>query len=244
MAWRVTCLSSQVYPSLELNSISLKITGPFRVRVQFTGTGTDYGVLLYGRQGNQTDPNEWWKGNRRLDVDVDHGNLSLLYRDGTSPDAQVYELPQSLKGNSFVLLFNDDGSNIQVINQDGTMVKSISLSTPLFPDKVLNFGVNAGPNSILNVSQFSLLAPPDGKYTATATATKPPSLLGTGVDHDKIASLAGALAPNDLDFAQITLQIIASSFFLSNHLPFRRAQVGETANSCLEFMARVGHLAK
>ena len=152
-----------------------RITGPFRVRVQFTGTGPDYGVLLYGRLDNQSNPSEWWKGTRRLDLDVDNGKIALLYRDGTSPDAQVYQLPQSLRGDSIELIFNVDGSNIQVANTNGTTVKSISLSTPLFPDKVLYFGVNAGPQSILKVSEFSLLTPPDGKDVASLNilGTKP-----------------------------------------------------------------------
>jgi len=147
----------------------------FDVTLRFTGSGLEYGVLLCGSLHKQ---GEWWRGQRRLDVRVYNGSLSLLFYDGTKEQGASFVLPQEMTGKTIRLRFRDKGSLITVLDPDGKDAgqKPVRLSAPLFPDNVLYAGFNAGPKATLEVSAFSLLVPPSGKYDprAEAVSTVPP----------------------------------------------------------------------
>lgn len=144
----------------DIDSVILK--GAFAIETQFVGQGEGYGIVLIGRLRTAA----WWNGIRQLHVIIIKERLSLHFYDGTSANARGISLPQSLRSQKITLQFNEDGSTLTVIDQAGNPVANspIRFSPPLFPDGILYFGINAGPTSVLEVSKFSLLVPPTGKF--------------------------------------------------------------------------------
>jgi len=161
------------------DSCSVSIPDPLVVEVQFKGQGQEYGILLYGRVNK--GEGEWWSGIRRLDVREFNGRLDLLFRDGTRAGGTTFNVPQSLKGERITLRFDENGSIITIVGQDGKPLTQnpIRLAVPLFPDKVLYVGLNAAPKALLEVTGFSVRVPPSGKYTTlptTVSVTQLPTL--------------------------------------------------------------------
>lgn len=148
----------------------IQINGPFAVQVQFSGQGTDYGVLLFG---TRNDNNPWWQGIRRLDLDSTNGDLALLLYDGASETPQYSKLPPYLKSGIITLQFDADGKNIAVLDSNGTVIQSVQWHTTLFPNKILYFGVNAGRGGTLQISKLARLEPPSGKSVVPQTEGTP-----------------------------------------------------------------------
>lgn len=144
------------------------ITGPFGVRIQFSGEGESYGVLLFGAL-NQGD---WWRGIRRLDVDASYNGFALLFYDGTSEKPQYFKLPQTLRHRPLTLRFDEEGKQITVLDSNGRVAGGFHLTGSLFPSQRFYLGVNAGLGGTLYVSELKVLLPPTGKIL-----TAMPSLL-------------------------------------------------------------------
>lgn len=136
------------------------ITGTFAIRLQFSGTGDNYGVIIYGTTSKQSP---WWKGIRRLDVDSSSGDLLLNFYDGTSITPQSFPLPSALSGQPLTLQFEGVGEQVSVLNSNGSVAAKWKLKAALFPDHIFYLGVDSGLGSTLTVSELQVSVPPTGK---------------------------------------------------------------------------------
>jgi hypothetical protein len=148
---------------------SIKLDGPFEIKLNLSGAGDDYYVSLFGRRPSP-DRSWWGEGMHVMYISQysSQGDYFLRIYDGiVENNAHDIQLSSSLirPNSSITLRFLDSqGRILEVFNEKGTIVSRIditdisglNLPQGLLPEEVLIPGILVGPGSKLIIREFEL----------------------------------------------------------------------------------------
>jgi hypothetical protein len=108
--------------------VGIQLNGPFMLTMKLQVANASFGsVKVLGIL--EPSIGTWWQGIRRMDVFLDHGNLGLGFRDGTSEGFKSSTYLPINNDQVLTLAFQDSqGRVFTVLDQDQRVVKTIDVT--------------------------------------------------------------------------------------------------------------------
>ncbi|MCR4313615.1 MAG: hypothetical protein NUV58_05175 [Candidatus Roizmanbacteria bacterium] len=143
----------------------ISISGPFVVRLNFSGNKETSGVSLNGRLSKSDE--FWWQGIKNIFIGTgDNGKRLYIDAKSNGPDPfLLFDQTFENKIEGIYVLFNEKGNLFLVTDLSYNKIAFIDLNEAtnnkfpdeLFPDKQLYIGYNIAPLSDLIIYDFSIL---------------------------------------------------------------------------------------
>ena len=148
------------------NDEPVSTVNPFALSLRFDAKDVS-GVTVFGRPRDWNK--DWWQDVTFLEIACNHNQCDVSFFDGTSEDSQSLTSFENNPDLPVQILFQDPlGNELDFIFPDGK-TKHFKLHAPLFPEKKMEVGAQAGPNSIFEINEYKIQQIPSSRAPQVIT---------------------------------------------------------------------------